>query len=95
MSWVRILTSRKRLTNERAMVGIFSGPTTLSSSATDLTNREREVYELLAEGRTNREIGSALFISEFTAKTHVANVLRKLGVRSRTQAALKAARDDS
>jgi DNA-binding NarL/FixJ family response regulator len=58
-----------------------------------LTNREREVYALLAEGRTNREIGSALFISEFTAKTHVANVLRKLGVRSRTQAALRAARD--
>ena len=63
------------------------------SPAQHLTNREREVYELLAEGRTNREIGSALFISEFTAKTHVANVLRKLGVRSRTQAALKATRD--
>ncbi len=64
-----------------------------SSSSQVLTKREREVYELLAEGRTNREIGSALFISEFTAKTHVANVLRKLGVRSRTEAALMAARD--
>ena len=58
-----------------------------------LTKREQEVYSLLAEGKTNREIASALFISELTAKVHVGRVLRKLGVRSRTQAALKAARD--
>jgi ATP/maltotriose-dependent transcriptional regulator MalT len=58
-----------------------------------LTSREREVYALLAEGRSNREIANALFISESTAKVHVRNVLKKLGVRSRTHAALKAARE--
>jgi ATP/maltotriose-dependent transcriptional regulator MalT len=63
-------------------------------AAQELTTRETEVYSLLAEGRTNREIASALFISELTAKTHVSRILRKLGVRSRTEAALKATRED-
>ncbi len=57
-----------------------------------LTKRELEVYSLLAEGKSNREIGRALFISEGTAKVHVRNILRKLGVRSRTEAAVRAAR---
>jgi hypothetical protein len=45
------------------------------------------VLGLLAEGRTNRQIGEALFISEKTASVHVTNLLRKLGVGSRTEAA--------
>jgi ATP/maltotriose-dependent transcriptional regulator MalT len=61
-------------------------------SAAHLTKRENEVLALLGEGQTNREIASALFISEVTAKVHVRNVLRKLGARNRTEAALKAAR---
>jgi ATP/maltotriose-dependent transcriptional regulator MalT len=58
-----------------------------------LTPRETQVYELLGEGRSNSEIARALFISEKTAKVHVRNVLRKLGVQNRTQAAVLAARD--
>ena len=44
-----------------------------------LTEREAEVLGLLVEGRTNRQIGDALFISEKTASVHVTNLLRKLG----------------
>jgi RNA polymerase sigma factor (sigma-70 family) len=54
-----------------------------------LSVREREVYELLAAGRTNREIAHALFISEVTVKVHVRHILSKLGVRSRTEAAAR------
>jgi LuxR family maltose regulon positive regulatory protein len=61
--------------------------------ADSLTAREREVFALLGEGRTNREIADELVISEFTAKVHVQHVLKKLGVRSRTKAALIAARE--
>ena len=57
-----------------------------------LTRREDEVYSLLAEGRSNREIASALFISEPTVKVHVRHILRKLGARSRTEAAIQAVR---
>jgi ATP/maltotriose-dependent transcriptional regulator MalT len=59
-----------------------------------LSRREKEVYDLLRQGLTNREIAGALFISESTAKVHVRNVLRKLNVRSRTEAALVAADQD-
>ena len=52
-----------------------------------LTSREREILHLVAEGMTNGEIAWELTISEGTAKTHVRNVLRKLGVSNRTQAA--------
>ena len=55
-----------------------------------LTRREQEVLALLAQGLTNREIAQALVISEVTAKVHVRHILKKLGVRTRTQAALKA-----
>ncbi len=54
-----------------------------------LTRREHEVHQLLAEGFSNREIARALFISEPTVKVHVRRILQKLGVRSRTQAALR------
>jgi DNA-binding CsgD family transcriptional regulator len=51
-----------------------------------LSGREVEVSELMAQGRTNREIAGALFISESTTKVHVKHILEKLGVRSRTEA---------
>ena len=57
-----------------------------------LTERETEVLRLLAQGRANKEIARELRIGEQTVKTHVSNVLAKLGVQSRTQAALYAAR---
>jgi DNA-binding CsgD family transcriptional regulator/tetratricopeptide (TPR) repeat protein len=52
-----------------------------------LTDRERQVLALIAEGATNRQIGAALFMAEKTASVHVSRILRKLGVSSRTQAA--------
>ena len=55
-----------------------------------LSDRELEVLRLLADGGSNREIASALFLAEGTVKNHVSNVLAKLGARDRTQAALRA-----
>ena len=57
-----------------------------------LTERETEVLRLLAQGRSNKEIAAALTIGEKTVKTHVSNILSKLNVPSRTQAALYAVR---
>ena len=54
----------------------------------DLTDRELEVLSLLAEGKTNAEIAEALCISVRTASTHVCNILSKLGVQNRVQAAV-------
>ena len=58
-----------------------------------LTDREREVLVLVAQGLSNQQIADVLVISERTARTHVSNILSKLGVASRTQAALLAIRE--
>jgi DNA-binding NarL/FixJ family response regulator len=55
-----------------------------------LTEREKDVIRLLGQGMSNKEIGAALFITERTARTYVSNILGKLGLASRTQAALYA-----
>ena len=57
-----------------------------------LTAREREVLALVAEGYTNKRIAETLFISESTAGVHVSNILGKLGVATRTEAAAVATR---
>jgi DNA-binding NarL/FixJ family response regulator len=57
-----------------------------------LTERETDVLRLLAKGRSNKEIASDLTVGEKTVKTHVSSILSKLGVASRTQAALYAVR---
>ncbi len=62
-------------------------------TATALTPREREILVLVAQGKSNHEIADTLVISERTARTHVSNVLAKLGLASRTQAALWAVRE--
>jgi DNA-binding NarL/FixJ family response regulator len=69
---VRLL---RRLTEPR--------PSDLREPAEPLTARELDIARLVAQGRTNAEIGAALFISPGTAKTHVANIQRKLDVRNR------------
>jgi DNA-binding NarL/FixJ family response regulator len=58
-----------------------------------LTTREREILSLVAQGHSNRDIAGHLVISERTARTHVSNVLTKLQLSSRTQAALLAIRE--
>jgi DNA-binding NarL/FixJ family response regulator len=55
-----------------------------------LTNRELEILALVATGASNKEIAATLFIADGTVKNHLTNILGKLGVRDRTQAALKA-----
>jgi NarL family two-component system response regulator LiaR len=62
------------------------------STFADFTPRERDVLRLLAEGFANKEIARRLSLSEKTVKTHVSNILQKLGVADRTQAALLAVR---
>jgi DNA-binding NarL/FixJ family response regulator len=59
-----------------------------------LTPQEHRIVELLAEGRTNREIGADMFLAEKTVKNYVSNVLAKLGMSQRTEAAVWAARLD-
>ncbi len=55
-----------------------------------LSDREIEIVKMLAAGASNKEIGTALFITEGTVKNHITSIFGKLGVRDRTQAALKA-----
>ncbi len=69
-------------------VRIPENPETLEA----LTERETEVLKLVARGQANKQIARSLYIGEKTVKTHVRNILMKLNVRSRTQAALYAAR---
>jgi len=57
-----------------------------------LSDREREVLELLAAGRTNAEVAHDLFISIGTVKSHSANIYRKLGAKNRTEAISRARR---
>jgi LuxR family transcriptional regulator, transcriptional regulator of spore coat protein len=54
-----------------------------------LTVREREVFELLVQGKTTKEIAALLFISEITVRNHISNVRKKLGVEGRSKAVVE------
>jgi DNA-binding NarL/FixJ family response regulator len=85
---VRALARRARVTlgeDEAAPAGA-------GIEAFGLTQREREVLELLAEGRSNQQIAEELFITRKTASVHVSNILGKLGVASRGEATAMAHR---
>jgi DNA-binding NarL/FixJ family response regulator len=60
------------------------------SELAELTPREREILSLIAQGANNREIAQTLFLSEKTVRNHVSNLLSRLGLRDRTQAAIYA-----
>jgi two-component system NarL family response regulator len=68
----------------------MSGIAGEAPAAEPLTEREQQVLACLGRGMSNKEIAAELFISEKTVKTHVSNVLDKLGLADRTQAALYA-----
>ena len=75
----------------RVLERVRSGAPTQPELA-DLTDREREILGLIAEGLTNRQIGERLFLAEKTVKNYVSSLLAKLGLERRTQAAVLAAR---
>lgn len=54
-----------------------------------LTQREREVFELLVQDKTTKEIAEMLFISEKTVRNHISNVIQKIGVKGRSQAVVE------
>jgi DNA-binding CsgD family transcriptional regulator/tetratricopeptide (TPR) repeat protein len=72
--------------------GVVGEPTVVKRDTFGLSRREREVLALISEGRTNREIGERLFISQKTVGVHVGNILAKLGVSGRVEAAAVAIR---
>jgi DNA-binding CsgD family transcriptional regulator/tetratricopeptide (TPR) repeat protein len=82
---VEALVRRGRLDVD--LPGVRRGP----DPTAVLTPREAEVLALLAQGRTNRQVGAALYISEKTASVHVSNILAKLGANGRTEAVAIAA----
>ncbi|OEF98761.1 helix-turn-helix transcriptional regulator [Desulfuribacillus alkaliarsenatis] len=57
-----------------------------------LTNREREVFDLLVQSKTTKDIAALLFISEKTVRNHISNVIQKLGVKGRSQAVVELVR---
>jgi NarL family two-component system response regulator LiaR len=77
----------------RKLLQELSHPPERPPSSEPLTEREMEVLQLVARGRSNQEIADTLVISEATARTHVSNILHKLHLASRTQAALYALRE--
>jgi NarL family two-component system response regulator LiaR len=77
----------------RKLVVELSQPTELPPAGEELSAREVEVLKLIAHGLSNQEIGDKLFITEGTVRTHVSNILGKLHLANRTQAALYALRE--
>ncbi|TMD30960.1 MAG: response regulator transcription factor, partial [Chloroflexi bacterium] len=86
------LARRARLTLEAKVGPEAKAQETPPADPFGLTSREREVLALVAAGHTNKRIAETLFISESTAGVHVSNILGKLGVTSRTEAAAVAVR---
>ena len=86
---IEAVSKRTRLSIDLPVATVLDGA---SIDRLGLTPREAEVLSLVAAGQTNRQIGEALFVSEKTASVHVSNILRKLGVSTRVDAAAVAQR---
>ena len=89
----RAMGARPLLDELRALGTPARNSDTVAGGLGALTDRERDVLALLVEARTNRQIAARLYISEKTVSVHVSNILAKLGVRSRAEAAALARRD--
>ncbi len=101
---VRVLAAGEALLSPavtRRVIERFGAPTADAADApvasaddaiAELTDRESEVFRLLADGLSNSEIARRLYVGEATVKTHVSNILLKLGVRDRVQAVVRAYR---
>ncbi|MCA9864295.1 MAG: response regulator transcription factor, partial [Thermomicrobiales bacterium] len=74
---------------------LLATPTPAAPRLPQLTRRERDVLRELSAGKSNREIGEALFVSPTTVATHVASLYRKIGVNSRAQAVAWAHRHET
>ncbi len=77
----------------RRLMAEVSTPGPIQDPAADLTEREMEVLQLIAQGQSNAEIAAKLFVTERTVKAHVSNLLSKLHLSDRTQAAIYAWRE--
>ena len=88
----RRLKAEPLLTELRAVAGPGRGREEHAPTSVPLTAREQEILGLVAQGRTNGEIGRQLFISTKTVSVHVSNILAKLGAAGRTEAAAIARR---
>jgi DNA-binding CsgD family transcriptional regulator len=91
----RTLTFADAVTEARAIAASIAAqprPAPLDTRGSGLTPRESDVLRLLVEGRSDREIGEALFIGTRTVQTHVGNLFAKLGVNGRAEAAAVAVR---
>jgi len=71
------------------VIASFQEPVTAATEVEDLSTREREILELLASGKSNKEIAAHLGLTEGTVRWHLSHVYEKLHVRSRTEAVLK------
>lgn len=86
----KVLGEFQRLRYGGSPAGLERTERTLAGPGAELTSRELEILEQIVNGLTNVEIGETLFISEKTVKNHITNILRKLGLTDRTQAAVYA-----
>jgi DNA-binding NarL/FixJ family response regulator len=80
----------KKLLTQFPNPATLKPPSSLPANLAELTPREKEVLRLIALGASNREIAQKLYISEGTVKNHVTNILNRLNLRDRTQAAILA-----
>ncbi len=87
---IAALEAQARTLTPRWLVATFGSAAGDRLAAAGLTDREAETLRLVAAGLTNAEIAGRLFVSVETVKTHVGNVLAKLGARDRTQAVIAA-----
>jgi DNA-binding CsgD family transcriptional regulator len=87
--WLGLRLTRKQIVVKEVHVPVPAGPFVVNSKKQEemeITPRELEILELMANGMSNREIAEKLFVSENTVKTHSSRVFDKLGAKRRTQA---------